>query len=637
MRAAVCFILVGLSIARARQPSVSMNLLDKGGHPVGNQGKAVQVKITGNVLDAETGRPLPAFHLTTGTQDRDHRSFDWTDKGSLLYTNGAFTVIVSKERMRPAVLIEAEGYLPQCSGPVRGLETNVTFRLKKGAGPSGIVLTPGGLPAAGKTIYLSRLKDLVFLDGTNLTARKVSSRTRTTVTDQAGRFTFAPDLDAFAVLVVDDAGFAEVRVADLESAPQVRLQSWARLEGTLKIGAQPGSNETVRLANAFAKFAYYPRPLPPYSISAATTTDSNGRFVFPRVPPADVKIFHAPKVGLAGSEQIPITQITNLTLKDGETRAVTLGGQGRAVVGRIALKNYHKAVDWQDQVNWIESFAPEPPDCPNFDAITREFHAARHAARTQEESDAAEIRYLSEYDRIARQVRAYYSSPAGRQTWFSRGNYVLRFAPDGSFRIDDVPAGKYVLTLDVRDLNDAVHPLKAPRIDSHRQEIDVPDSPGGRNDAPFDLGVINLVGQLNSGDASPDFAVKTLDDKTVKLADYRGKYLLVNFWATGSASAAAAMADLKETYDAFKNDPHFAMIGLNFDADPAMARASVVKNKMDWPQGLLGKWSESAVAEQFGLKSLPFVILLDPNGRVFAPDLQGARIKSAVDAALSGD
>jgi peroxiredoxin len=622
-----------LSVAKAQQPPVTMKPL----HASGNEGKRVQVKASGIVLDAETGQPLPAFYLTPGTLDRDRTSFDWAEQSRQLRTRGAFIINLTKEKLPPAVLIEANGYLPQCSGPIRGLETNLVFHLKKGGGPSGVVLTPEGLPAAGRTVYLSRLKDFVFLEGTNLTPKKVSSRTRSTITDQAGHFSFAPGLDDFGVMVADDAGFAEVRVEALKSSPQVRLQPWARLEGTLKIGTQPASNETVRLANAFAQFAYYPRPLPPYSIAVATTTDTEGRFVFPRVPPVDVKISHAPKIGRAGTDQIPITQITNLTLKAGETRVVTLGGQGRPVVGRLVLKNYHKTMDWQDQVFWMNSLAPEPPDCPNFDAINKEYHVARHAAKTQADIDAAEARYLAEYDRIARQLCAYYSSPAGRQYWFSRRSYVLRFAQDGAFRIDDVPGGKYELTIDPRALNGNLGQFKSPRIDLHRQEIDVPDSPGGRSDTPLDLGVINMVAPLMQGETAPDFSVKSVDEKTFKLSDYRGKYVLLNFWATWDAPSVAAMPGLKETYDAFKNDPRFAMIGLNLDTDPAAARAFAVKNKMEWPQGFLGHWSESTVPDQFGVESLPYVLLIDPGGRVLAPGLQAGSIKSAVDAALAGE
>jgi thiol-disulfide isomerase/thioredoxin len=626
-----------LGVASAQQPPVSLNLSDSSGRPIGSKPGSVSVKVTGSAVDADTRQPLAAFYVTTGTQDRERTGFEWAESNRLLFTQGAFRVILSKERLAPAVLIEADGYLPQCSGPIRGLETNLTFLLKKGSGPAGVVLTPDGRPAAGRTVYFSRLKDLVFLEGPKLTPRKKeSSRVRSTVTDAAGRFSFAPDLDAFGVMVADDAGFAEVRVEDLKSSPQVWLQTWGRVEGTLKIGARPGANETVRLADAFAPFAYYPRPLPPYAISVETTTDAAGRFVFPRVPPVDVKLFHAPNVGQVGAEPIPITQITNFTLKAGETRAVTLGGQGQPLAGRVVLKNYSKPVHWRDQVFWMDSLSPEPADCPNFDAISKEYYRAIAAARTHEDKEAAQTRYLAEHDRVARQLCAYYSSPAGRQYWFSKRRYVLRFSEDGSFRIDDVPGGTYRISIDLRDLETRLNPLKSPVIAVHRQEIDVPDAPGGRTDTPLDLGVINMVAKLNAGDLAPDFAFKTVDDKTVKLSDFRGKNVLLDFWAASNAPSVKETPSLQETYAAFMNDPRFAMISLSLDPDIAPVRAFAVKNQLDWTQGWLGARSESDVPDRFGFESIPFVILIGPEGRVLASGLHGGAIKSTVDAVLAG-
>jgi hypothetical protein len=378
---------------------------------------------------------------------------------------------------------------------------------------------------------------------------------RRTVTDAAGRFSFAPDLEDFAVMAADEAGFALVRVEDLAASPEVRLQRWARVEGTLKIGGEPGANETVRLADAFAPEAYYPRAFPPYAISVETTTDAAGRFVFPRVPPVDVKVFHAPKLGRGEARLVAMTQITNLTLKAGETRETTLGGQGRPVVGRVVLKNCDKSIDWQDQAFWIDSLAPTPADCPNFDAISNEFRMALKAARNAEENEAARTRYLEEQARVSRQLGAYYASPAGRQYWFSKRRYVLRFAPDGSFRIDDVPGGKYQLTIDLRELDDKRGQRKSPMIAFRQQVIEVPDAPGGRTDAPLDVGAITMLAPLHPGDPAPEFDVKTVDGQTVKLSDYKGKYVLLDFWATWNAPSVAAMRYLKETYDAFKQRP----------------------------------------------------------------------------------
>jgi thiol-disulfide isomerase/thioredoxin len=624
-----------LGAAEADQPAASVQMFDASGHPIRNERKTVQVKITGRVLDAESRLPLPAFYLTTGTQDQERTSFDWTEKSRTLTSHGAFAVTLTKERRAPAVLIEADGYLPQCSGPLRGPETNLTFLLKKGGGPAGVVLTQEGRAAAGRTIYCSRLKDLIYLTGPEMTPKSASSGVRSTVTDAAGRFSFAPDLEDFAVVVADEAGFALVRVGDLGASPEVRLQAWARVEGTLRIGKEPGTNEPVRLADAFAPDAYYPRSFPPYAISVETTTDAAGRFVFPRVPPVDVKVFHAPKLGRGEARLVAMTQITNLTLKAGETRETTLGGQGRPVVGRVALKNCDKAIDWQEQVFWVESVAPAPADCPNFDAISNEFHVALKAARDAEEREAAQTRYLAEQSEVSRQIGAYYATPAGRQYWFSKRRYVLRFAQDGSFRIDDVPGGKYQLTIDLRELDDKKGQRKSPMIAFRQQEIEVPDAPGGRTDTPLDVGAINMLAPLHPGDTAPEFAVKTVEGQTVKLSDYKGKYVLLDFWATWNAPSVAEMPDLKEAYAAFGNDPRFAMLGLSLDSDLASARAFSTENRTGWTQGFLGKWSESEVPNRYGIESIPFVMLIDPNGRVLMTGLQGRTIKSAVHVALT--
>jgi len=107
-------------VAGAAQPPPSVTVFGADGRPMADEAKSVLVKATGRVLDADTGRPLPVFFVTTGTQDRDRVSFDWSDKGRLLFTNGAFRVDLSREKLAPALLIEAEGYLPRCSGPFAG-------------------------------------------------------------------------------------------------------------------------------------------------------------------------------------------------------------------------------------------------------------------------------------------------------------------------------------------------------------------------------------------------------------------------------------------------------------------------------------------------------------------------------------
>jgi len=361
-------------------------------------------------------------------------------------------------------------------------------------------------------------------------------------------------------------------------------------------------------------------------------TDSAGRFEFNRAPPLDVKIFHAPRAGRGIAGMMPVTQITNLTLHAGETRTVTLGGQGRPVTGRVQVKNYTKSVDWQDQIFWMDRVAAQPPDYPDLNPITEEYHDARKAATSQQERDMAQARYA---EQLGRRLGAWYSTPAGRQYWFSRRSYVLRFSQDGSFRIDDVPGGKYQLSIELRDLQSSVGQSHSPLIASRKMTVEVPDSPEGRTDAPFDLGVVNMIAQINPGELAPDFEVKSLDGKPLKLSDFKGKYVLLDFWASGNPAFETEIPNLQETYAAFKNDRRFVMVGLSLDANETAARAFCASNHLDWPQGCVGAGPATNVPEQYGVDTVPLILLIDRYGRVTDNGLHGAWIKMAVEASLS--
>jgi hypothetical protein len=85
MGAFVGLILAGLSAgdglaggAEAEQPPAPVQMFDASGRPIGNGGRTAlsKVKVTGRVLDAETGQGLPYFYLITGTQDRERTGFE---------------------------------------------------------------------------------------------------------------------------------------------------------------------------------------------------------------------------------------------------------------------------------------------------------------------------------------------------------------------------------------------------------------------------------------------------------------------------------------------------------------------------------------------------------------------------------
>jgi peroxiredoxin len=179
-------------------------------------------------------------------------------------------------------------------------------------------------------------------------------------------------------------------------------------------------------------------------------------------------------------------------------------------------------------------------------------------------------------------------------------------------------------------------PFNQPLIGSLTKEIVVPDAPGGRSDEAYDLGALEMMARhsLKTGKPAPDFAVKTLDDKPLKLSDFKGKYLLLDFWATWCGPCVAETPHLKATWDAFKNNPHFAMVSLSLDPEASAPRKFAAKNDTGWTQGFLGDWSKSDVPERFGVEGIPAIFLIGPDGKIVARDLRGEAIKTAVANAL---
>jgi peroxiredoxin len=465
---------------------------------------------------------------------------------------------------------------------------------------------------------------------------RIYQGTRSTTTDEQGKFSFKHRVNDYAVLVLDDSGFAQVTVEQLSGNPDVKLQPWAKVQGKLFIGAHPGTNESIHLGLAFLPYEYHPRSFAPLSLFLDAQTDAEGNFSFERVPPINVQVYHSPKVRDSKVGMIPTSQTTGFALKPGEEKQLTLGGQGRPVVGQLVVKDYEGDVNWRADVQSIELILPPTEESPDLLAQSRAFSAKMQAASEDERKQLMEQMNKSRDESIAKQ-RAFYATEKGREYYFRNKRYALNFAQDGSFRVEDVPGGKYRLRVDLREGGESPMRYSAPQIAHLEKEFEVPESPGGRSDEPFDLGKIELQGRKipKVGKAAPDFAVKTVDDKTVKLSDFSGKYLLVDFWAVWCGPCVAETPHLKATYDAFKGNPRFAMLGLSLDPDIKTPREYAAKNQLGWMMGFLGDWSKTDLPAKYGVEGIPSIFLIGPDGKIIARDLRGEIVKTTVAANLA--
>ncbi len=132
------------------------------------------------------------------------------------------------------------------------------------------------------------------------------------------------------------------------------------------------------------------------------------------------------------------------------------------------------------------------------------------------------------------------------------------------------------------------------------------------------------------GKPFPDFEGKNLAGKAFSLMDYKGKVVLIDFWATWCGPCVAELPHVKETYSHY-NSKGFEVIGISLDRDRAELESFIEKEKMGWTQ----HFDEGRViASRYGVNSIPTTYLLDGEGRIIASNLRGKRLEEEVKKAL---
>ena len=137
-----------------------------------------------------------------------------------------------------------------------------------------------------------------------------------------------------------------------------------------------------------------------------------------------------------------------------------------------------------------------------------------------------------------------------------------------------------------------------------------------QNNKEEDLDLQYAVDLLKPGTQAPDFALQDIDGKTVKLSDFRGRKVVLVFWASWCPDCRAEVPALK-AMQASANPEKVAFVSVSFDRTLEALQKFVAENELPGVQlfDASGK-KESAVGTAYGVKWIPALYLIDEKGKV---------------------
>ena len=135
------------------------------------------------------------------------------------------------------------------------------------------------------------------------------------------------------------------------------------------------------------------------------------------------------------------------------------------------------------------------------------------------------------------------------------------------------------------------------------------------------------------GDMAPELTMNDVDDKPFSLSQLRGKYVLVDFWASWCGPCREQNPNVVAAYNQFKNK-NFTVLGVSLDKNKEAWITAIKEDKLNWQHiSDLKYWSSSAVP-LYGFDGIPYNVLVDPQGKIIATNLRESALQNKLAEVL---
>ncbi len=146
-------------------------------------------------------------------------------------------------------------------------------------------------------------------------------------------------------------------------------------------------------------------------------------------------------------------------------------------------------------------------------------------------------------------------------------------------------------------------------------------------DAAIDLKTLAV------GSPFPDFNETDIHGKPISVGNYKGKIVLVDFWATWCGPCVGELPNVLKTYEKY-HAKGFEIVGVSLDSDKSSLTAFIRSKKMSWQQFFDGQGWKNKIAQKYNVRSIPAAYLIDKDGNLLAKNLRGEALEQAVAKAL---